>query len=418
MKYAITGSTIIDGTGRDPMDNAVVLVEGKKITEIGFKDEVSLSGAEEIKADGRWLLPGLIDLHVHLFNSSFISLNPKGSYQAYAGVLAAKNLRTTLQAGVTTVRGVSDLDRIDLALRDAVERGVILGSRVFGAGKGICMTGGHGSGWPAVMHEVDSPWAVRKAVREEVKAGVDLIKLLSSHRTDNREFTQEEINAGVDEGHGLGKKVAIHAANHVSVLQAAEAGVDTIEHGSFVDEKAADLMAEKNITIIPTLWVKNHIPKRIEKQRKESSDRPLWNLDAKDLEVTDTWFKRCVEQLPKTLKLVRSKKIRIGTGTDNVFPDQPFTMIPEEMEWMTRYSIPEMEVIQSATRIGAEAIGVEDKLGTIEKGKIADLIMVDKNPLEDITVFKNVSWVMKEGLIIPLEKEWERRPIQNPIKIQ
>jgi imidazolonepropionase-like amidohydrolase len=418
MKYAITGSTIIDGTGRDPMDNAVVLVEGKKITEIGFKDEVSLSGAEEIKADGRWLLPGLIDLHVHLFNSSFISLNPKGSYQAYAGVLAAKNLRTTLQAGVTTVRGVSDLERIDLALRDAVERGVILGSRVFGAGKGICMTGGHGSGWPAVMHEVDSPWAVRKAVREEVKAGVDLIKLLSSHRTDNREFTQEEINAGVDEGHGLGKKVAIHAANHVSVLQAAEAGVDTIEHGSFVDEKAADLMAEKNITIIPTLWVKNHIPKRIEKQRKESSDRPLWNLDTKDLEVTDTWFKRCVEQLPKTLKLVRSKKIRIGTGTDNVFPDQPFTMIPEEMEWMTRYSIPEMEVIQSATRIGAEAIGVEDKLGTIEKGKIADLIMVDKNPLEDITVFKNVSWVMKEGLIIPLEKEWERRPIQNPIKIK
>lgn len=398
------------------MNDAVIIVEGKKIKEVGFRDHVSISGAREIKADGKWLLPGLIDLHVHLFHSGFVTLDPKGSYLAYAGVVATRNLRTALQAGVTTVRGVSDYNRIDLALRDAVERKVILGSRVFGAGRGICMTGGHGSGWLGVMHEVDGPWAVRKAVREEVKAGVDLIKLLSSHRTDSREFTQEEINVGVDEGHSLGKKVAIHAANHVSVLQAAEAGVDTIEHGSFVGERAAELMAEKNIIIIPTLWVKNHIPQRIERQRKESHGKPIWNLDKKDLEVTDIWFKRCVEQLPKTIKLVRSKKVRIGTGTDNVFPDEPFTMIPEEMEWMTRYGIPENDIIQSATRVGAEAIGVADRLGTVEKGKTADLIMVDRNPLEDITAFKKVSWVMKEGMILPMGKEWERRPIQNPVE--
>jgi imidazolonepropionase-like amidohydrolase len=417
MKYAITGSTLIDGTGRSPMSDAVVIVDGEKIKEVGFRDTVSISGAREIKADGKWLLPGLIDLHVHLFHAGFVTLDPKGSYLAYAGVVAARNLRTALQAGITTVRGVSDYDRIDLALRDAVERKLILGSRVFGAGRGICMTGGHGSGWPGVMHEVDGPWAVRKSVREEVKAGVDLIKLLSSHRTDSREFTQDEINAGVDEGHSLGKKVAIHAANHVSVLQAAEAGVDTIEHGSFVGDKAAELMAEKNIIIIPTLWVKNHIPQRIERQRNESNSNPIWNLDKKDLEVTDTWFKRCVEQLPKTIKLVRSKKVRIGTGTDNVFPDESFTMLPEEMEWMSRYGIPEIDIIQSATRVGAEAIGVADRLGTVEKGKIADMIMVDMNPLEDITAFKEVSWVMKEGMIIPMGKGWERRPIQNPVEV-
>jgi imidazolonepropionase-like amidohydrolase len=418
MTKAIVGSTLIDGTGRDPLSDSMVLIQDDRILEVGTMDEVKIpDDAEVIKGEGRWLLPGLVDLHVHIFTSGFVPMNPKGSYIGYAGMLAARNLRVALQAGVTTVRGVSDRDRLDLAMRDAVERGLLMGSRVFGAGRGICMTGGHGSSTAGVMHEVDGPWAVRKAVREEVKAGVDLIKLLSSHRTDNREFTQEEIDAGVEEGHSLGRRVAIHAANHVSVLQAARAGVDTIEHGSFVGEEAAELMAKKGIILIPTLWVKNHIPKRIEVQRRENPDQPLWNLDKRDLEETETWFNRCVKQLPKTIDLVRSKGIRIGTGTDNVFSDQPFTLIPEEMEWMTRYGIPEMEVIQSATKIGAEAIGIEDQIGTIEKGKKADLIMLERDPLKDITVFKEVPWVMKDGIIVPIQEEWRRKPVQDPITI-
>jgi len=265
------------------------------------------------------------------------------------------------------------------------------------------------------VHEVDSPWEVRKAVRAEVKAGVDFIKLLSSHRTDYPEFSLEEIEAGVDEAHRLGRKVAIHAANFESVRMAAEAGVDTIEHGSHVDERSAELMAEKGIVLVPTLMMKNSVRDFIFKMKEEGKD--VWNLDPKEFEETELWFKKCVEQLPETMKLVLAKGVRVGAGTDDVSIDTPFAMLPEEMEWMTRYGMSNMEVIESATRIGAEAIGREFDFGTIEPGKFADLIMVSRSPLEDITVFKMVSWVMKEGIVVPIQPEWKRRPLRETIYI-
>jgi len=299
-------------------------------------------------------------------------------------------------------------------MRDAVDRRQLIGPRLFVAGIGICMTGGHGSGLPGAMHEVDGPWAVRKAVREEVKAGVDFIKLLSSHRSNNREFTAEEINAGVDEAHAHGRKCAIHVANFVGAKIAVEAGVDTIEHGSFIDKETAESMAYKRIVLVPTLWVKNHIPERTRKAKEEQAKIGIWNLYGRDLEQTEAWFNGCIEQLPKTMKLVRSKKIRIGAGTDNVFGDQMFAMLPEEIEWMTKYGMSNMEAIGSATRVGAEAIGIEKMLGTVEAGKLADMIMVDEDPLKEIAVLKRVSWVMKGGEIIPFHNEWRRRPIQDP----
>jgi imidazolonepropionase-like amidohydrolase len=356
---------------------------------------------------GRYLLPGLIDLHVHIYHPGFVTFPAKGDLSAFAGLVAMKNLRSSLQAGITTVRDTIDYKHLDLAMKCAMERKLILGPRVFTSGIGICMTGGHGSEMPGMMHEVDSPLEVRKAVRLEVKAGVDWIKLLSSHRTDYPEFSQEEIQAGVEEAHRLGKRVAIHAANFVSTHMATIAGVDTIEHGSFIDVETADLMAEKNITLVPTLWVKNLIPAMI-RAMQEKGDTDWFG---EDVEQSYTWFSRCVEQLPKTLELVRSRGIAIGTGTDSVFPDQPWAMLPEEMEWMTRYGMSNMEVIRSATQVGARVLGQESQFGTVEVGKLADLIMVDRNPLEDITTFKEVSWVMKEGTVVPRSIEWERRPV-------
>jgi imidazolonepropionase-like amidohydrolase len=408
---AIVGATLIDGTGSPPVLDSVVLVHGERVEKVGSRAKVPVpSDAELVRAEGRWLLPGLIDLHVHVFHEGFVPLPPKGSMLAYETVIAVNNLRSALQAGITTLRDVSHLD---LAVRSAVQRRIILGPRLFAAGKGICMTGGHGSGPPGRMHEVDDPWAVRKAVREEVKAGVDLIKLMSSHRTDYPEFTQEEIDAGVDEAHRHGRKCAIHVANHIGVRMAAKAGVDTIEHGSFVDEESADLMAKKGIILVPTLWVKNHIPDRVKKEKEKAVQKGIWNLTEADLEETRIWFERCVEQLPKTMKLVKSKGIRVGTGTDNVFGDQPFAVLPEEIEWLTKYGYSNMEAIESATRIGAEAIGREKEFGTVEAGKHADLIMVNRDPLTDIAVLKEVSWVMKEGTVIPLHPEWKRRPITD-----
>jgi len=412
-KLAIVGATMIDGLGGKPVKDSMVVVDGKRIESAGHRSEMDvLPDYEIINGEGMWLLIGLIDLHVHIFHEAYVPYPIKGNMMSYAAVIAMSNLRSALQTGITTLRDVCNVEHLDLAMRTAIERGQLLGPRMFVAGKGICITGGHGSEQRGVVHEVDTPWEVRKAVRAEVKAGVDFIKLLSSHRTDCPEFSQEEIEAGVDEAHRLGKKVAIHAANFESVRMAAEAGVDTIEHGSHVDERSAELMAEKGIILVPTLMMKNSVLEYITKRKGEGKD--VWNLDPKELEETELWFTKCVEQLPKTMKLVLAKGVRIGAGTDDVSIDTPFAMLPEEMECMTRYGMSNMEVIESATRIGAEAIGKEDDFGTIEPGKYADLIMVDRDPLEDISVFKEVLWVMKEGIIVPLQPEWKRRPVKDP----
>ena len=315
---------------------------------------------------------------------------------------------------MTTVRDLCG-DRINLALRTAAERRMLVAPRLFTAGMGICMTGGHGTSEPGFVHEVNTPDAMRAAVREELAAGADFIKLLTSHRTDYPEFSQAEINAGVEEAHRFGLKVAIHVANFVGVRMAALAGADTIEHASFVDEESADLMAEKGIVMVPTLWVKHDLAERLERLKAAPEGYP-WG-DAKDLSRSATWFRRCVEQLPKTMELVRSRGIRIAAGTDFIMADHPWALVPEEMEYLTRFGLTNMEAIESATRIGAEALGKAEEFGTVEKGKLADLILVDRDPLVDITAMTEVSWVMKEGEVVPRSPEWARRPIKDPVSL-
>jgi len=280
------------------------------------------------------------------------------------------------------------------------------------------MTGGHGSQKSGTTkHEVDGPWAVRKAVRLEVKAGVDWIKLLTTHRTDLPEFSQEELSAAVDEAHRLGRRVAIHAANGVSTRMAAEAGVDTIEHGCFIDGETADLLAEKGITVVPTIWVHNYLAQKLRTRlddAEQAAKRPT-DLGAKLL-VETTWFERCARQLPETISLLKKKGIRIATGTDNVFPDQPFSPLAEEIRVLSENGLSRMEAIEAATRSAAEALGLDKRVGTVEPGKKADLIMVDRDPLEDIQALKEVSWVMQEGCVIPIYPEWpHRRPAGDPL---
>ncbi len=407
----VVGATLVDGTGAAPVKDAAVVVRGERIDAVGRGGRSHVpQPATVVDAEGRFLLPGMIDAHVHISHPWFCPVRSEGSAEAYDAAVAIHNLRSALQAGITTVRDTCG-SRINLALRAAIRRGILLGPRVLTAGRGLCMTGGHGSGLPGVR-EVDSPEAVRQAVREEKKAGVDFIKLLSSHRTDLPEFSDEEIAAGVGEAHRLGLRVAIHAANSVSIRAAVVAGVDTIEHGSFLDEESAVRMAQAGIVLVPTLWVKHDLAERL---RAGGAPRGFAGADPRDVAESALWFGRCVAQLPETIRIARAFGVRIAAGTDFVMADNAWALLPEEAEWMVRLGLTPEEAVQSATRVGAAALGLGDLLGTIEPGKRADLILVDRNPLDDVTALREVSWVMKDGRAVPRSEEWARRPISPPL---
>ena len=410
---AIVGATLIDGTGAAPLRDAVVVVRGDHIETVGARGRMKvLESAAIVDAEGWYLLPGLIDAHVHVSHPGFAPTPSPGSGEAYGTAIAIHNLRSALQAGITTVRDACG-GRENLALRAAIERGIILGPRVFTAGRGLCMTGGHGAGLPGVR-EVDTPSAVRQAVREERKAGVDFIKLLSSHRTDFPEFSQDEIKAGVDEAHRLGLRVAIHAANLVSVRAAVQAGVDTIEHGSFLDEGTAERMAREGTVFVPTLWVKHDLAHRL--RIRTGTPAGFEGSALRDIAESAVWFARCVEQLPETMRIARSQGVPIAAGTDFVMADKPWALLPEEIAFLVKLGLTSMEAVESATRIGAKALGLEDRLGTVEPGKWADLILVERDPLDDVLALRDVTWVMKDGIVIPRSTEWERRPI-NPLLV-
>jgi len=412
---ALIGATLIDGTGADPLKDAVVVVRDDRIAAVGTRDDAPVpDDAERVDAAGRCLLPGMIDAHVHVSAPDYVPTPPKGDWTAYATVVATRHLRTALQAGITTVRDVCG-PRINLALRTAIRRGQLVAPRLFTAGKGICMTGGHGSGFPDTAHEVDGPPAVRRAVREEHKAGVDLIKLLSSHRTDYPEYSFDEIAAGVDEAHRLGLRVAIHAANYASTKMAVDAGVDTIEHGSFLSEETVVRMAAQGTVLVPTLLVKHDLAERLRRWQSTPEQFP-WG-DADDLAASAAWFQGCVDRLPETMRLAREHGVSIAAGTDFVLADRPWAMLPEEAGYLVRLGLTPMEAIIAATRGGARALGMADDLGTVEVGNRADLILLDRDPLADIAALETVSWVMLGGRVIPRSPEWDRRPIQEPIAI-
>jgi imidazolonepropionase-like amidohydrolase len=419
--FSITGATVIDGTGSLPIRDAVIVVRNGTITQCGPRSEVSPPpDSDSYDATGRYVLPGLIDLHVHVNHHGFIPWPVEASPDCFAGIVGANNLRSALQNGITTARDAGGESHMNLAMRTALQRRVVVGPRLLVVGTGICMTGGHGSQHSGTSkHQVDGPWEIRKAVRTEVKAGADWIKLLTTHRTDFPEFSLDEIRAAVDEAHRLGRRVAIHAANEASTQAAAVAGVDTIEHGCFIDEATAGILADKGITVVPTIWVHNYLAQSLRARlddAKEAATRP--KDVAETLLVETIWFERCAQQLPKTIALLREKGVHIATGTDNVFPDQPFAPLAQEIRLLSENGLSPMEAIEAATRVAAEALDMQDEIGTVEAGKRADLIMVDRDPLEDIHALEHVSWVMQGGSAIPLYPEWpSNRAAGEPLSL-
>ena len=413
-KILIVNANIFDGRDGEIIKKGAVKVEGERITEVGKEEEIPKEDVDvTIDANGKYLMPGLIDNHVHIFNAGYCPREAYGEPLTYAGIIALNNLRSALQSGITTVRDVAS-GHVNIALKTAIERELAVGPRCFVAGKGICMTGGHGHSdnqFGVGANEVDGIDEILTAIREDKKAGADLIKILTSHRSDNPEFTQEELDVAVKESHRFGMKVACHAGNYVTTKMASIAGVDTIEHGIAIEKETADLMVENDVGLVPTLWVLNDIRKDTEERKNKYQRIGEYVLHEELMEETISTYDIILDRLPETMENVLEKDIKIGAGTDNVRWNTPFAMLHEEIRYLTEYGLSNKEALQSATKTGAELLGEAENLGTIEPGKFADMIMVKENPLEDIKVLGEVDWVMKGGKVIPKHPEWNRKPI-------
>src|SRR5437016_5488284 len=406
----LKAARIFDGKSKALIPNGVVVVQGDKIVDVGSNVAVP-DDAKVIDLGDMTLSPGFMDAHTHLtldfsgdFNKRRLEqLDLNVSEQAIRAVGYA---RTTVEAGFTTVRDVgsrfvSSREFVDVALRNAINKGVIVGPRMLVATKGIGATGGHfdpTGGFRDFLfgREPDytdgianGPDEVRKAVRFEVKNGADVIKaavsggvLSLADEVDTPQFTPAEMGALVDESHRLRKKVAVHCHGDQAAREAIEAGVDSIEHGSFMKPQTVALMKQKGTFLTPTLMASEYIMSKI--------DRYPTTLQAKAREATAARS----EMFRNAVKM----GVRISFGTDAaVFPHGQNA---KEFALMMGLGMAAIDALKSATSNDAELLGIAQKAGTLEKGKLADIIAMPGDPTADITATERVSFVMKEGKII------------------
>jgi imidazolonepropionase-like amidohydrolase len=391
MAIAFVDGPVFVGDGR-VLEHATVLVEGEKIVKVAQGNVNIPKDAQKIPLEGQMLLPGFIDSHIHIcFDCSPDPMTRAASEsQTMTTLKAANSARHTLLAGVTTIRDMGGKDGIDLELRQAINSGLIPGPRMIVSGQLICMTGGHG--WQVGL-EVNGVDEVRRAAREQIKAGADIVKLMATGgvltpgvEPGSEQLTEEELRAGVEEAHKAGKKTATHAMGTKGILNALRAGIDSIEHGVYLDDEAVALMIAKDIPLIPTLSVP-------------------YNIENKGIEAGIPAFavEKTLKVMPfhqESIRMARAAGVRIAMGTD---AGTPFNMHGEnlgELKRLIECGFSPMQAIEAGTRIAAQVLGLEQDLGTVEEGKRADLILIEGNPLEDIEILckrELIRLVMQDG---------------------
>jgi imidazolonepropionase-like amidohydrolase len=396
----LEGGLLIDGTGREPLENSVIVVKDRKIDAVGRAGDIGPSSAgETIDLSGKTILPGLIDAHAHATMNYLLQPDAMAYNEARLSLLGAKNLQTLLDAGVTTIRDVGTSNAVIFALREAVERGLIQGPRVVASGVLICSPGGHGTEFPGLGRVADGEDDVRKAVREQLAQGADFIKVSTSIREDSPGFErllgfdQSELEALVNEAHRLGKRVAAHAIFLPHIRVAVRTGVDTLEHGWFLDAESAGIMADTGIYWVPTITFATpaHIERQIEKLGHE-------NPIAVKLMENAALFERSFNSIKDVFREAMKAGVEVATGTDVM--DVSICNAADEAIVMAELGYSNMRSIMAATSVAAQVLGMADHVGSVEKGKFADLLVVDGNPLGDIRSLKDVVMVVKDGEIV------------------
>jgi len=398
---AIKAGRVLDVRSGNYLTGQIIWIESGKIKAIGNASEIAPklpAGIRMIDLSNATVLPGLIDCHTHLTMSPFL-MGPAGLHYSYPrqALLGARNARVTLEAGFTTVRNVGAAGYSDIALRDAINAGDVPGPRILASGPPLSITGGHadenflGPQFNFSADGVADGEDVIKKVRENIKFGADVIKFMATggvlSEGDNpalEQYSPEEMKMIVETAHGLGRKVAAHAHGELGIRNAVLAGVDSIEHGSYINDEDIRLMKERGTYLAPTVYLQDWL---------------MQNLSS--LGLTPNMMEKARIVLPiaqQNLSHAFRSGVKIAFGTDAAV--YPHGLNAHEFAKMVEMGMTPLASIQAATVNAADLIGWSDRVGTLELGKFADLIAVNGNPLEDVAILQHVRFVMKGGEVI------------------
>jgi len=404
MTKVIKCGRLIDGTGGEPISRALVVIEGDRIAAVGREGEVTLPAqAQEIDLSGKTVLPGMIDTHLHIMGNGApaTELQNLKELTPYKALKALRHAQADLEAGFTTLRDVGAPGFIDVAVKKAIEAGLYAGPRLQVAGPILSTTGGHGDSHlaPEVQFAtgtgavVDSPDAARKAARVNLKYGADLIKvsatggvLSDGDEPGAQQLSYEEMKAAIDEAKKVGKRSASHAQGTKGIKEAIRAGVTSIDHGCFLDDEAIRMMLEHGCYLVPTLCAPWHIAKN-----GVEAGIPEYGVRKTKVVMESHWA---------SFRAALQAGVKIAMGTDAATPFNYHGKNAFELQLMVEAGMPEMQAILAATKVAAELMGWEDRVGTVEAGKYADLIAVDSDPLQDIKSLQDVKVVIKGGVLI------------------
>lgn len=399
----LKAARVFTSTSERPLTPGMVIVEGDHITQVG-QSLAMPPGAQVIDLGDATLLPGFIDAHVHLdmemsddwYRDFFQGVM---RFPAEQALYAALYARRTLEAGFTTVRDVGSVDYVSLGLRNAINAGIAEGPRMLIANYAISSTGGHADQAPFPPDRVkpagtlqgvcNGPAECREAVRYQIKYGADVIKFMPSggvlslsDPVDVPELTQEEMNAVVSEAHAWHRKVAAHCHGDQAAKMAVAAGVDSIEHGSFLQDDTLRLMKEKGVYLVPTLFAGFWVG--------EKADRfpPAIAVKAR----------AAAAQMQSMFQHAAKIGVKVAFGTDSAV--EPHGLDAQEFALMVKNGFTPAQALLAATAGGADLLGLADKIGTIQTGKLADLVAVPGDPLQDIRQTEKVTFVMQAGRVI------------------
>jgi imidazolonepropionase-like amidohydrolase len=379
----VAAARLVDGRGGPPIEPGRVLIEGDRIRSVGAALEPPAE-AQRYDFPDATILPGLIDCHVHLADVG--EADPQdsaGEDDAVRVLRLAQHAARTLRAGVTTVRDVGGRHHLEFGFRKGVEAGLAIAPRLWLCGKIVSMTTPGADMWPGMYRQADGPWEVAKAVREQIKAGADAIKVMATgaimapanERPGQAQYRPHELQAAVETAHGLGRRVAAHAHGIEGIRNAAAAGVDTIEHGTYLheDPSVAAQMAERGIALVPTL-----------KAGALLADPPGPGIPAEIVEKA----RAAREHAGRSFRLAMEAGVPIAMGTDAATSFNYHGENADELALMVEAGMTPIHAITAATSTAARALGRDHELGTLQPGLLADLIVVRGNPVVDVSLLR------------------------------